>query len=114
MAHKDEASYKDPKQFDDLLAWKTLERGRPKALCYEGIQMMVVRHPVAGRSTPAMTIKFIHHNGADNKPKPYVLPAIHLKLFGSKYHPYQLSWVGPSSIYPRQEAALLRRFDRPC
>ena len=46
-------------------------RGRPKALCYEDILLMVVRHPQTGEDVLAMSIKFIHHKGADNKPKPY-------------------------------------------
>ncbi|KAI3339677.1 FluG domain-containing protein [Ustulina deusta] len=57
---------------ESLLSQETLGRGRPKALCYEDIQMMVVRHPVTGRCIPAMAIKFIHHKGADNKPKPTI------------------------------------------
>ncbi|KAH7129645.1 hypothetical protein B0J13DRAFT_453386 [Dactylonectria estremocensis] len=55
-----------------LLSQETVGRGRPKALCYEDIQMMIVRHPVTGRCMPAMAIKFIHHKGADNKPKPTI------------------------------------------
>ncbi|GKU10200.1 unnamed protein product [Fusarium langsethiae] len=43
-----------------------------KALCYEDIQMMIVRHPATGRCMPAMAIKFVHHKGADNKPKPTI------------------------------------------
>ncbi|KAK1657061.1 FluG domain-containing protein [Colletotrichum godetiae] len=57
---------------DRLLLQETAGRGRPKALCYEDILMMIVRHPVTGRAVPAMAIKFIHHKGADNKPKPTV------------------------------------------
>ncbi|KAH9237194.1 hypothetical protein K456DRAFT_51001 [Colletotrichum gloeosporioides 23] len=55
-----------------LLLQETVGRGRPKALCYEDIHMMIVRHPATGRAIPAMAIKFIHHKGADNKPKPTV------------------------------------------
>ncbi len=55
-----------------LLLRETVKRDRVKALCYEDILMMVVRHPVTGRATLAMSIKFIHHKGCDNKPKPYV------------------------------------------
>lgn len=55
-----------------LLLKETVKRDRPKALCYEDILMMVVRHPVTGRATLAMALKFIHHKGCDNKPKPYV------------------------------------------
>lgn len=68
----------DSKLLQSLLFQETVERGRPKALCYEDIQMMIVRHPVTGLCIPAMAIKFIHHKGADNKPKPtifYFTPA---------------------------------------
>ncbi|KAK1973913.1 FluG domain-containing protein [Colletotrichum cereale] len=61
-----------PSLVTNLLLQETVGRGRPKALCYEDIHMMIVRHPVTGRATPAMAIKFIHHKGADNKPKPTV------------------------------------------
>ena len=53
-----------------LLLQEPIKRGRPKALCYEDIFMMIVRHPVTKRPIPAMAIKFIHHKGADNKPRP--------------------------------------------
>ncbi|KAF3768368.1 hypothetical protein M406DRAFT_250781, partial [Cryphonectria parasitica EP155] len=55
-----------------LLQKETSLRGRPKALCYEDILMMIVRHPVTGRGVLAMSIKFIHHKGCDNKPKPTI------------------------------------------
>ena len=57
---------------EELLSQETASRGRPKALCYEDILLMVVRHPETGGDVLAMSIKFIHHKGADNKPKPYV------------------------------------------
>lgn len=57
-----------------LLLQKTIKRGRPKALCYKDILLMIVRHPATGKPILAMAIKFIHHKGADNKPKPFVLP----------------------------------------
>jgi hypothetical protein len=60
-----------------LLLRETLGRDRPKALCFEDILLMVVRDPVTGRSIPAMSIKFIHHKGCDNKPKPYVQAFTH-------------------------------------
>ncbi|RKK23635.1 hypothetical protein BFJ66_g17428 [Fusarium oxysporum f. sp. cepae] len=60
------------KVLNDLLCQETAGRGRPKALCYEDIQMMIVRHPATGRCMPAMAIKFVHHKGADNKPKPTI------------------------------------------
>ncbi|KZL63688.1 FluG domain-containing protein [Colletotrichum tofieldiae] len=58
---------------DELLLQETVGRGRPKALCYEDIQMMIVRHPVTGQAIPAMAVKFIHHKGADRKPKPLIM-----------------------------------------
>ncbi|KAH7309929.1 FluG domain-containing protein [Stachybotrys elegans] len=63
---------KDSQLLEGLLSQETVGRGRPKALCYEDILMMIVRHPVTGRCVPAMAIKFIHHKGADNKPKPTI------------------------------------------
>lgn len=57
-------------RLDGLLLAETKGRGRPKALCYEDISLMIVRHPRTGRAIPAMAIRFIHHKGADNKPKP--------------------------------------------
>lgn len=59
------------KEVLSLLSKEVLRRRRPKALCYEDIQIMIVRHPTTGRCMPAMAIRFIHHKGADNKPKPY-------------------------------------------
>ncbi|KAF3352302.1 Heat shock protein, putative [Verticillium dahliae VDG1] len=69
---------KKSKELLSLLAKESILRERPKALCYEDIQMMIVRHPITGRCMPAMAIRFIHHKGADNKPKPtifYFTPA---------------------------------------
>ncbi|RSL81212.1 hypothetical protein CDV31_017055 [Fusarium ambrosium] len=60
------------KLVEGLLTQETAGRGRPKALCYEDILMMIVRHPISGRCIPAMAIKFIYHKGADNKPKPTI------------------------------------------
>ena len=57
---------------EDLLCQETLGRGRPKALCYEDILLMVVRHPETGKDVLTMAVKFIHHKGADNKPKPTI------------------------------------------
>ena len=61
------------RRLDELPLAETAGRGRPKALCYEDILMMIVRHPVTGHSTPVMAIKFVHHKGCDKTPKPYVL-----------------------------------------
>ncbi|XP_044716549.1 FluG domain-containing protein [Hirsutella rhossiliensis] len=68
----DEATDEASHQLAELLAQETTKRGRPKALCYEDIFMMIVRHPATGNSVPVMAIKFINHKGADNKPKPTI------------------------------------------
>ncbi|KAL6354147.1 hypothetical protein LRP88_12481 [Fusarium phalaenopsidis] len=60
------------RRLDELLSAEPKRRGRPKALCYEDIHLMIVRHPRTGRAVPAMAIKFIHHKGADNRPKPTI------------------------------------------
>lgn len=62
------------KELNKMLLQETTKRGRPKALCYEDILLMLVRHPATGKPVLAMAIKFIHHKGADNKPKPFVPP----------------------------------------
>ena len=67
---------KHSKELNKMLLQETTKRGRPKALCYEDILLMLVRHPATGKPVLAMAIKFIHHKGADNKPKPCVLPHI--------------------------------------
>ena len=67
-----EEDEEDSSELGKLLLRETIGRDRPKALCYEDILMMIVRHPVTGRAIPAMSIKFVHHKGCDNKPKPYV------------------------------------------
>ena len=86
MSARDDAEADDENEVDPdseevraLLLQETIGRDRPKALCYEDILMMVVRHPVTGQAVVAMSIKFVHHKGCDNKPKPYVraqLPGI--------------------------------------
>ena len=53
-----------------MISQECESRGRPKALCYEDILLMVVRHPETGEDGLAMSIRFAHHKGADNKPKP--------------------------------------------
>ncbi|KAH8757878.1 hypothetical protein F5883DRAFT_566585 [Diaporthe sp. PMI_573] len=57
---------------EEMLTQETAGRGRPKALCYEDIMLMVVRHPETGKDVLAMVIKFIHHKSSDNKPKPAI------------------------------------------
>ncbi len=69
-ADDDIAPDKVSQKLYSLLSRETEGRSRPKALCYEDIMMMMVRHPQTGQTIPAMAIKFIHHKGADRKPKP--------------------------------------------
>ncbi|KAG8852526.1 hypothetical protein FRB96_008621 [Tulasnella sp. 330] len=59
-------------ELTQLLEFETQSRGRPKALCYEDMQLMVVRHPETGLDTLVLSIKFTHHKGADKKPKPTI------------------------------------------
>ncbi|KAI0111480.1 hypothetical protein F4814DRAFT_356437 [Daldinia grandis] len=66
---EDKEDEDDTSELGKLLLRETIGRDRPKALCYEDILMMIVRHPVTGRAIPAMSIKFVHHKGRDNKPK---------------------------------------------
>ncbi|RKK65548.1 hypothetical protein BFJ69_g16186 [Fusarium oxysporum] len=66
------SSCKKVKLVEDLLTQETIGRGHPKALCYKDIMMIIVQHPFTGRCMPAMAIKFIHHKGADNKPRPTI------------------------------------------
>ena len=63
----------DSRLLEDMLYQQTVARGRPKALCYEDICLSVVRHPQTGIDVLTMAVKFIHHKGADRKPKPSVL-----------------------------------------
>ncbi|KJZ69366.1 hypothetical protein HIM_11248 [Hirsutella minnesotensis 3608] len=62
----------DSRLLEDMLCEETMRRGRPKALCYEDISLSIVRHPETGEDIPTMAIKFIHHKGADRKPKPTI------------------------------------------
>ena len=50
---------------DETLSQETMGRERPRALCYEDVQLMAVRHSKTGRDTLAMKIKLIHHKGSD-------------------------------------------------
>jgi hypothetical protein len=70
MEEVDEPLDENSRLLEEMLAQETEGRGRPKALCYEDVRLMVVRHPDAGKDVLAMAIKFIHHKGSDNKPKP--------------------------------------------
>jgi hypothetical protein len=66
---KDAALDESSSVLEQILSRETVGRRRPKCLCYEDILLMVVRHPGTGDDVLAMSIKFIHHKGADNKPK---------------------------------------------
>ncbi|KAF9784253.1 hypothetical protein IL306_007721 [Fusarium sp. DS 682] len=68
----DQLPGKNSTLLEEMLMQETEGRGRPKALCYEDILLMVVRPPETGKDALAMTIKFIHHKGSDNKPKPTI------------------------------------------
>ncbi|KAL7786357.1 FluG domain-containing protein [Trichoderma ceciliae] len=57
---------------EEMLCRETVGRGRPKALCYEDVSLMVVRHPTTKENVLCMAVKFIHHKGVDNKPKPTI------------------------------------------
>ncbi|KAK3934352.1 hypothetical protein QBC46DRAFT_368262 [Diplogelasinospora grovesii] len=70
--------------------YETTGRGRPKALCYEDILLMIIRHPETGKDVPAIMIKFIHHKGADNKPK-------HLALRNNAFDVWSLT--GASRVF---------------
>jgi hypothetical protein len=61
---------KDSQVLEGILTQEAEARGRPKALCYEDVQLMVVRHPETGEDVLTMAVKLIHHKGADKKPKP--------------------------------------------
>ncbi|KAJ4854601.1 uncharacterized protein T069G_11580 [Trichoderma breve] len=67
-----EASDEQYKKVGELLLQEHISRDRSKALCYEDILLMIVRHPETHQACVAMAIKFIHHKGADRKPKPTI------------------------------------------
>ncbi|KAK1993369.1 hypothetical protein LX36DRAFT_714667 [Colletotrichum falcatum] len=61
----------DSRILEAILIWETTDRGRPKALCYKGINLIVIRHPENGLEVLAMSVKFVHHKGA-SKPRKHV------------------------------------------
>ncbi|KAH7009443.1 uncharacterized protein B0I36DRAFT_257829 [Microdochium trichocladiopsis] len=79
----DEALDEDSRKLRDLLTQETTGRGRPKCLCYEDINLMVVRDPVGGGNSLATQVKLIHHKGVDRKPKPtiYTFPQAKRPIF---------------------------------
>ncbi|KAI0876768.1 hypothetical protein GGS24DRAFT_513091 [Hypoxylon argillaceum] len=66
---QDKFSDKDAELLEEMLSAETTSRGRPKALCYKDILLMVVCYPVTGEDVHTMTVKFIYYKGADNKLK---------------------------------------------
>lgn len=44
-------------------------RGRPKALYYEDILLMIVRHPETSEDILAIYVKLAYYKGIDNKPR---------------------------------------------
>lgn len=67
---EDKAPDEHSRLLEEMISQECEGRGRPKALCYEDILLMVVRHPETSEDNLTMSIKFVHHKGADNKPKP--------------------------------------------
>ncbi|CAA7258612.1 unnamed protein product [Cyclocybe aegerita] len=70
------------KEIVRLLELETPSRGRPKALCNKDIQLMVVRLPDSDKDILTMSIKFSHHKGSDNRPKPYTYLLFHADQAG--------------------------------
>ncbi|KAK4096626.1 hypothetical protein N658DRAFT_501359 [Parathielavia hyrcaniae] len=69
---EDKAPDEHSRLLEEMMSQEYESRGRPKALCYEDIQLMVVRHPETGEDVLVMAIRLAHHKGADNKPKPTI------------------------------------------
>ncbi|KAK4172310.1 hypothetical protein QBC36DRAFT_390518 [Triangularia setosa] len=69
---EDKAPDKHSRLLEEMISQECESRGRPKALCYEDILLMAVHHPKTDEDALAMSIKFVHHKGADNKPKPTI------------------------------------------
>ena len=55
----DDESLDDNSKLLEELSQETVARGHPKALYYEDILLMVVRHPETGEDVLATSIKFI-------------------------------------------------------
>jgi len=64
----------DSRVLEKILSQETVSRRRPKYLYYEDILLIVVRYPDTGEDVLVISIKFIYYKGANNKPKPYILP----------------------------------------
>ncbi|KAK3898542.1 hypothetical protein C8A05DRAFT_47176 [Staphylotrichum tortipilum] len=70
--YEGEAPDKHSRLLEDMISQEYEDRGRPKALCYEDILLMIVCHPETGEDILVMYIRLMHHKGMDNKPKPTV------------------------------------------
>ncbi|KAI6777633.1 uncharacterized protein J7T54_002767 [Emericellopsis cladophorae] len=75
----DEVPDKNSRLLEDILSQESEGRGRPKALCYKDVSLIVVRHPDTNEDVLAMAIKFIHHKGSHSKPKPTIFFFIAIK-----------------------------------
>ncbi|RYO87789.1 hypothetical protein DL766_004613 [Monosporascus sp. MC13-8B] len=69
---EDEATDENPRLLAEMILQECESCGRPKALCYEDMQLMVVRHPETGEDVLAMSIRLAHHKGENNKPQPTI------------------------------------------
>lgn len=69
----DEPPDEDSGLLEKMLMQETERRGRPKALCYEDTLVLAVRHPETNEDGLVMAIRFIHHKGSGNNPKPCVM-----------------------------------------
>ncbi|KAI1419237.1 hypothetical protein F5Y12DRAFT_720951 [Xylaria sp. FL1777] len=64
-ASLDEGDAEDSNRvLEEILSMETVGRGRPKALCYENVSLMVVRHPETDRDVFAMAINLALDDGA--------------------------------------------------
>ena len=66
---EDKAPDEHSRLLEEMISQEHEGRGRPKALCYEDILLMVVCHPETGEDVLAMSIRLAHHKGMENKPK---------------------------------------------
>jgi len=56
----------------DMLSQAVRNHRRPKALCYEDLLLVAIRHPETGRDVLVMAVKLVHHKGKDRKPRPTI------------------------------------------
>ncbi|KAK4119900.1 hypothetical protein N657DRAFT_243662 [Parathielavia appendiculata] len=69
---EDKAPDEHSRLLEEMMSQEYESRGRPGALCYEDIQLMVVRHPETGEDVLAMAIRLARRGGAGSKPKPTI------------------------------------------